>query len=507
MYSSEWATVVHMYLMYVCSTYRYQDSSESPSNIYHISRLLEQQHARLSIIFVMASLELYVVTFNCARELINPKTFASQIFDARPATNGNSASTLPDILVLSLQELAPIAYSFLGGSFLIPYFNRFRYAVQHAASNIGHGDAKYTNIITRNVGMTAIMVFVRQDHVEAIEGMQTAGVGVGVLEMGNKGAVAVRLGYSTGTSNNEAMDLTFVAAHLAPMENALDRRNEDWKNIVRRLVFTPVAQGAVRAAMRPHRSRESEETPLLPGPTDNDTTPSSGLYVPTSHVFVAGDLNYRTCKIKPGPDDYQAYPQPTKDTSSPKHFSHLLKQDQLTRELQAGRTYHGFKEEPIIFPPTYKYSDEQRAIADTDQQIKWDWAKHRWPSWCDRVLYLDAPTWMQETSTLTKIKIHGYSALPLLSTSDHRPVAFSCSIPLQAITPPDVESVSADPRLSPPFEIDPAWRERRAWARKGEIFVGVLSYLSLTWEGRSVLLAMIIGGLGGWMIIRSLLVA
>ncbi len=451
----------------------------------------------------MTSLDLYVVTFNCARELIKSEVFASHIFDARPSMHSNT-SPPPDILVLSLQELAPIAYSFLGGSYLIPYFDRVRYAVQLAASSTGNGHAKYTNIITRNLGMTAIMVFVKQDHVGAIEKMETAGVGVGLLGMGNKGAVGVRLGYSIGASDSEAMEITFIAAHLAPMEDALERRNEDWKNIVRRSVFTPVGQGATRTATRPHGG-DGDEAPLLPGSTDNSTLPTSGLYNPTSHLFVAGDLNYRTSKIKPGPDDYQAYPQPTKDTTDPRHYSHLFKDDQFLRELKAGRTCHGLIEEPINFPPTYKYSDEQRAVAETDEQVRWDWAKHRWPSWCDRVLYLDTPTWMQESLPSAMIKIHGYTALPLLSTSDHRPVALSCSVPLRAIPPPTGDHMPADLRLNPPFDIDPAWREKRAWARKMEIIVGILAYLSLTWEGKGLLLATIIGGVGGWMVIRSLI--
>ncbi|KAI9872470.1 MAG: hypothetical protein M1830_001579 [Pleopsidium flavum] len=451
----------------------------------------------------MTSLGLYILTFNCAREFIKPAVFASHVFDARPSIQSNT-SPPPDILVLSLQELAPIAYSFLGGSYLVPYFDRFRYAIQLAASRTGNGDAKYTNIITRNLGMTAIMVFVRQDHVAAIQQIETAGVGVGLLGMGNKGAVGVRLGYSIGASDSEAVGLTFIAAHLAPMEAALERRNEDWENIVRRLVFTPVGQEATRTATQPRRG-QGDEAPLLPGPTDNSTMPTSGLYSPTSHLFVAGDLNYRTSKIKPRSDDYQAYPQPTKDTTDPRHYSHLFKDDQLLRELKAGRTCHGLIEQPISFPPTYKYSDEQRAVAETNNQGRWDWAKHRWPSWCDRVLYLDLPTWMQESLPSASIKTHGYAALPLLSTSDHRPVALSCSLPLNAIPPPTGEPIPADVRLIPPFDVDPDWREKRAWARRREIIVGIVLYLSLTWEGNGFLLATIIGSVGGWMVIRSLL--
>ncbi|MCJ1364156.1 hypothetical protein MMC16_003265 [Acarospora aff. strigata] len=451
----------------------------------------------------MKFLDLYVVTFNCARELIKPEVFASHLFDARPSIQSNT-SPPPDILVLSLQEVAPIAYSFLGGSYLIPYFDRFRHAIELAAISVGDGNTRYRGVVTRNVGMTALMIFVKQNHVEAIEGIETAGVGVGLLEMGNKGAVGVRLRYTTGASDELAVGLTFVAAHLAPMESALRKRNEDWMNVVRRLVFTPTGHVAARQATR-SLGEESEEAPLLPGSTDNWKSPASGLYSATSHLILAGDLNYRTSQIKPGPDTHQSYPQPAKDTGDSKHYAHLLKQDQLTQELRAGRTCHGLKEAPISFPPTYKYSDGQRARAETDNLVEWDWAKHRWPSWCDRVLYLDLPTWMQDMSSSVAFNVHGYTALPLLSTSDHRPVALSCSLPLLAIPEPNRESVGDDPRLSPPFPIDPTWRQRRASARRKELIVGILSYLTLTWEGNGVLVATLIGVLGGWMVIRSLL--
>ena len=451
----------------------------------------------------MDALDVYAVTFNCARELIDPKVLASHIFDARPCISSGTCPP-PDIILLSLQELAPIAYSFLGGSYLVPYFDRFRHAIELAVSDLGNGDAKYKNIVTRNVGLTAIMVFVRQGHIQAVERIESGGVGVGLLEMGNKGAVGVRLGYSTGASNGEVIDLTFVAAHLAPMESGLERRNEDWMNIVRRLVFTPIDQVASRKTARPS-SEDSEEAPLLPSAPDNHGMPTSGLYSATSHLLLAGDLNYRTSKIKPGPVNYESYPQPTEDKSDPKHYSELLKEDQLTQELKAGRTCHGLKEAPITFPPTYKYSDKQRARAGQEGQARWDWAKHRWPSWCDRILYLDIPSWMIDAIPSATITVHGYTALPVLLTSDHRPVAFSYSVPLRAIPPPNGEHLGSDPRLSPPASIDPTWRERRARARRTEIIVGILSYLSLTWEGNGLLLGTLVGAIGGWTVIRSLL--
>lgn len=442
----------------------------------------------------MASLEAYVVTFNCARELVNPNVFAHHFF------NGMGGPKAPDIIIVSLQEIAPIAYSFLGGSYLEPHFEKIRATVNTAARPFN--SASYVNIITRNLGMTAIMAFVLQDQTQNIDRIETAGVGVGLQGMGNKGAVGLKFDY--GTQELETK-LCFVAAHLAPMEDAVDRRNEDWKNLVRGLVFTPLGGTAVPTSTRKHGPKEVDEdrAPLLPGSPDNSTAPMTGIYAPTSHLVLAGDLNYRTSKIKPSHIDYQVFPQPTLDTTDSRHYSNLLKEDQLSREMKARRTCHGLCEVPIDFPPTYKYSDNARAVAaETKGDDQWQWARHRWPSWCDRILYLELPSRLRAQD---KIQTHKYTALPLMSTSDHRPVALSLSIPLRAIPIPNSEADADDVRLNPPFSIDTQWKQKRAVARRNELVVGAGAFLSLTWEGRIALLATIIGAVGGWWVIASLL--
>jgi endonuclease/exonuclease/phosphatase family metal-dependent hydrolase len=409
----------------------------------------------------MASLNVYILTFNCARQRVQPHQLGPHIFDALP-----QGVSLPDILVFSLQEVAPIAYAFLGGSFLTPYFSALRDAVRSAAKD-------YVNIITRNVGLTAIMIFAKD--ASYLSTLETAGVGVGLQEMGNKGAVGVRLKY-------EETQLTFVAAHLAPMEDELQRRNEDWEHIVKGLVFTREDEAK--------RDERAEDVPLLQGFSEGDSS-GPGMYSPKSHLFVAGDLNYRVSELRPTANDYRTFPQPTDPRESPNNFLNLFKSDQLRQELDRKTTMHGLSEAPIEFPPTYKYSANKN-----DGQ--WNWARHRWPSWCDRVLYLNSPTWMQE-----KIKITKYDALPQQDTSDHLPVALSLSVPLQPI--PNPADDQDDIRLHPPFEINPDWKSRRSAARKIEIAVGLAAYLSLTWEGNGLLLATLIGGIGGYLIIRSLL--
>lgn len=460
----------------------------------------------------MADIHPLLVTFNCGRELVKPEVFS------RHLVNALQGSPSPELIILSLQEVAPIAYAFLGGSFLVPYLDRLRHAVDQSAKELG--DTRYISLITRNVGMTVIMAFVQEDLSGHVQWMETGGVGVGLQEMGNKGAVGLRIGYGVG---EETMEMTFVAAHLAPMEDAVERRNEDWKNIVKGLVFTPVDYKAVRVAKRAQitRAANGEDEPLLSGPVDNESEPTSGIYTPTSYFFLAGDLNYRTDDTNPSVGDHEAWPQPAGAADS-RHYSNLLRSDQLATERKAKRTLHGLEEAAIDFPPTYKYSDTGRMHAGKTEHLaavesnrvregpqtedlEWHWAKHRWPSWCDRILYLDLPPRMKSEDPNAQIRVNKYTALPLMSTSDHRPVILSLSIPLKPMPPPTEEVVDGDVRVKPPFPIDPKWRERRAVARRKEIAVGLGSYFALTWEGRGVLFAILVGALGGWAVIRSML--
>ncbi|KAI2793740.1 hypothetical protein POX_a00324 [Penicillium oxalicum] len=462
----------------------------------------------------MEELNVYIVTSNCARNLIDVDLFAAHFFDVLP-----SSSSPPELIVLSLQELAPIAYSFLGGSYLRPYFDAFIKSVQQATTR--RWNESYTNLVKDHTGMTALMVFAREDIAGSIPEIDTAHVGFGFLEMGNKGAVGAHLKYASAGQPARTADLTFVAAHLAPMEDGLVRRNQDWQSIVERLVFT---HGQDTQQSGPgHDQTADESTSLL---KDNDH-PSShvakrsphNLFAPNSYLFLAGDLNYRTSNISPLKDDHARFPKRKATPDNPNHYSHLLKEDQLTREMQEGRALHGLTEAPIHFPPTYKFSSTAQEVARqsleaNDSEAEWLWSSHRWPSWCDRILYLDDTAKSQRASggpRAPTVKPVVYDALPLFPHSDHRPVALSAAVSLRTAVSPanpdataDGASGSSHTHTGIPFQIDPTWRSRRDAARRKEILVGALAYLGLTWEGNGMILASFIGLFGAWFVLRSL---
>lgn len=445
-------------------------------------------------------LGLYILTANCARNLIDVDLFAAHLFDVLPAEAGSFGA--PALLMLSLQEIAPIAYSFLGASYLTPYFDAFVKAVKKATTK--RWNESYVNLVRDHTGMTGLMVFVRADLSDNISWIDSAHVGFGLQEMGNKGAVGARLGYAVDKNQSKTVDLTFVAAHLAPMEDALEQRNLDWQSIVERLVFS-------QQDFSPKRPSEEgfnpdERTALLRDrrpSSDHSQLPSRhDLFAPNTYLFLAGDLNYRTSDVSPTKADLARFPRRSASRDNPAHYSNLLKDDQLAREMHLGRSFHGLSEAPIDFPPTYKYSDAARKSAPLDHDsadAEWKWSSHRWPSWCDRILYLDSPA---HTGSSRRVKPHVYDALPLLPQSDHRPVALAVSVPLGPSSGPETDQPTSAKTVAP-FAIDPQWQARRDAARRKEIVVGVLAYLGLTWEGNGLLLASTLGIVGAWVALQS----
>ncbi|THC95548.1 hypothetical protein EYZ11_004973 [Aspergillus tanneri] len=444
---------------------------------------------------MIESLSIYILTFNCARNLVDVDRFARHFFDALPPTDNPSSSPSPDLIVLSLQEIAPIAYAFLGGSFLTPYITALDQVVYRAVAQ--RWKCNYVNVATDNVGMTGLMVFARSDVAERISSINTARAGFGVQQMGNKGAVGARLAFATDTSPGDTVHLTFIAAHLAPAEDAVEQRNKDWRSMVERLVFnyeTTVFQENDEVGV------DTESTALLQRHTSIQRNENRGIFDPTSYLFLAGDLNYRTSNFSPREADQARFPQANVEPTSPRHYLHLLEEDQLTREMKQFRSFHGLSEAPITFSPTYKYTyaAQQAARAGTlDAGLQEGlWTSTRWPSWCDRILYLETPPGMGEGARVKPLR---YDSLPLFPTSDHRAVALWASVTLALQEPEDTT-----PPFTP-YPIDPGWERKRDTARKKELAVGCLAYMTLTWEGNGVLVASVITFLAAWLVLRSLL--
>ncbi len=233
------------------------------------------------------------------------------------------------------------------------------------------------------------------------------------------------------------------------------------------------------------------------------------IYKPGSHLFVAGDLNYRISKT--APTNKSVFPHV--DPKSPNYFKQFLALDQLLLEKAAGRTLHGLTESSILFPPTYKLQliggEEARAHQNgtppAHDVVFWKWAPHRWPGWCDRVLYLDIPPWVSQSSTGPDAVIDtlAYDALPPVRTSDHRAVFLRLAVPViePSVLAPSPElsaSGSNDPRVKLPYPVDfEAW-DHRARVKKWEWVIGWSMLVSRSKQGIAIFTTLFLVGLGAW---------
>ncbi|XP_016119002.1 type II inositol 1,4,5-trisphosphate 5-phosphatase-like [Sinocyclocheilus grahami] len=131
-----------------------------------------------------------------------------------------------------------------------------------------------------------------------------------MTQPGNKGAVAIRFQFHNS-------DICVVNSHLAAHTEEFERRNQDFKDICRRLQF-------------------SQDDLTLPPLT----------IMKHNVVLWLGDLNYRISDLEV---DH------VKDLIAKKDFESLYNHDQLKRQMDEEVVFGGFTEGEIDFQPTYKY--------------------------------------------------------------------------------------------------------------------------------------------------------
>ncbi|EFC42384.1 phosphatidylinositol polyphosphate 5-phosphatase [Naegleria gruberi] len=200
-------------------------------------------------------------------------------------------------------------------------------------------------------------IFIKESFANDINEVRNCAEGVGIMGMmGNKGGVGVRFKLFDST-------FCFITAHLAPHMGAVERRNQNFHDIVKKTDFG-----------------------------------NPSLYRPDQHDFFFwyGDLNYRIN-------------QPNlivREKIKQQDYKFLLKYDQLMIEKNAKNAFVGFAEGEINFDPTYKF-DSGTDVYDTSE-------KGRVPSYTDRILWRE-----DEKSTI----VHkSYKSFKEYKMSDHKPV-------------------------------------------------------------------------------------
>jgi len=260
----------------------------------------------------------------------------------------------PDIYAIAFQEL-----DLTGGALLLGDTSRAA-PWEDVIMNSVNGNSKdrYALVHSKQLVGMLLCVLVKQDHLPNIKEFRSSQAGCGIMgKMGNKGGVAVRFKFYDS-------QLCFVNSHLSAHSENFQRRNQDYRDISRRIVFTD---------------------------DHGETTYSIFEHDP---IFWLGDLNYR---INMEDADVRKKVQE-------QSYEELLACDQLLLQQQKGLAFEEFSEAPINFAPTYKY-DMGTTNYDSSE-------KRRAPAWCDRILWRGAAV----------VKCLEYRRHELLS-SDHRPVS------------------------------------------------------------------------------------
>ncbi|OWM88297.1 hypothetical protein CDL15_Pgr003709 [Punica granatum] len=234
---------------------------------------------------------------------------------------------------------------------------------------------KYVRIISKQMVGIYVSIWVRKRLRRHINNLKVSPVGVGLMGyMGNKGSVSVSMTLFQSS-------LCFVCSHLTSgqKDGAEQRRNADVSEILRRTCFSSIFDNDQPQTIRSH-----------------------------DQIFWFGDLNYR---LNMADSD-------VRKLVAKKQWNELMNHDQLSKELQVGRVFEGWKEGAINFPPTYKYEiNSDGYVGETPREGE----KKRSPAWCDRILWLGRG-----------IKQLSYKRADI-RLSDHRPISSAFSVEVEVL--------------------------------------------------------------------------
>lgn len=266
------------------------------------------------------TIHMWVGTFN-----LNGKSIgASQ--SLKPWLRPKTASSLPkpEFVVAGFQEMVE-----LSPQQIMSTDPARRLGWEEAVKKTLNQDMEEEYVLLRSGQLVgaALTIFVKASKLHKIKDVEGGEKKTGMSGMaGNKGAVAIRMDYSSTR-------LCFVTAHLAAGFANTEERNRDYRTISRGLLF--------------QRNRSIQ---------DHDA------------IIWAGDFNYRI-----GLGD-----ELVRQLVASNDLETLYQNDQLNLQMVAGHAFSFYSEWRIQFPPTYKY--EIGADMYTSSE------KARIPAWCDRIL-------------------------------------------------------------------------------------------------------------------------
>ncbi|XP_072096520.1 phosphatidylinositol polyphosphate 5-phosphatase type IV isoform X1 [Mobula birostris] len=219
-------------------------------------------------------------------------------------------------------------------------------------------------------GMLQLSMFIRRDLIWFCSEVEQAAVTTRIIsQVKTKGAVGISFTFF-GTS------FLFISSHFTSGPGKVNERMQDYNKTIEALALPRIVPDT-----NCYRSEPNDVTTRF----DN--------------VFWFGDFNFRL-------DVKRAVIDELLHSSTKDNLCSILHYDELTKKLQEGSVFKGFKEAEINFPPTYKF--------DLGSDVYDSSAKKRTPSYTDRIVCKS-----RQKGDILVVK---YGSCNSIKTSDHRPV-------------------------------------------------------------------------------------
>ncbi|EPQ50828.1 DNase I-like protein [Gloeophyllum trabeum ATCC 11539] len=253
--------------------------------------------------------------------------------DSRRAEEASveESETDPDLLVFGFQELDLSTEALLYSS----KTSRVDAWTTAILASLGEKGALYHKLASKQLVGMLLIVICKTRLKDSFRDVKVCAVGAGILGiMGNKGGTAIRVTYepraSPEASPSRAITVTFVDAHLAAFDEMMERRNADFHDLSKRLVFDVV----------PLSSDASLVNNLPTTIYDSDV------------LFWMVNLNYR---IDLSDSDIRTL---LKSEPKDRNIESLLAFDQLRYSMRTGKSFQGFTEHEITRLPAGLLADD-----------------------------------------------------------------------------------------------------------------------------------------------------
>ncbi|KAI8334874.1 Endonuclease/exonuclease/phosphatase [Blakeslea trispora] len=328
----------------------------------------------------------FVGTWNVHGSLPNT-TLKTWLQDTLKTKQGDKVEK-PDFYIIGLQEMETNTEAYI--RYDPTKENAWVKAILDSLADHGKD---YYKVESKQLVTMLLIVIAKRTHQPFLSEISSTYAGVGLMNMmGNKGGVAIRFRFHDSY-------LCFVTSHLAAFTDKTEKRNQDFTELTRRLVFPQVHDPLTHYVYHTWNDGGDEGVSFLETNSIRDWLTEASIFHNDVLVW-CGDLNYRV----------NLNEAVIKNWLRQDRLDVLLEYDQLSIERNAGRTFPMFEEGSISFPPTYKY-DAGTHQYDTSE-------KRRAPSWTDRIL------WKKERQDMSKqmIQLIDYDHCMNMTMSDHKPV-------------------------------------------------------------------------------------